>query len=267
MQSAKRAAAFIGLVFVSACAQPVLSPETSAFPEAEQAVSDSAREAFERYSALAPRTAAPPSVDQAPHFVEIEQLLQGAREDESAWNRELFLRAAQDQFWRSGVNIATAEELGLGPEDVGGFHLLVWRQIEQIDKSNTDFLKAEVDRRDGWMPKSEVGGGAAHFAWLLIQHADRDAAFQERVVILMEPMVAIGEVDAQDFAYLFDRVASAADRPQRYGTQGRCIAGEDRWEVNTLEDPARIDDLRASVGLSTMAEYVAVFAANRVCEG
>lgn len=266
MQALRQAATFIVLVCLAACTQPAQPLEAPALPVLQREATEPARTAFDRYSRLAPRDAAPPSAEQKPYFGEIEQLLQGAREDKSAWNRELFLRAAQDQFWRSGINVATVEKLGLQPEDAGSFHALVWWRIEQIDTSNTEFLKAEVDRRGGWLPKSEVGDGAAHFAWLLVQHADRDAAFQARVVSLMEPMVAHGEVDAQDFAYLFDRVASAAHRPQRFGTQGRCVAGENRWEANTLEDPARIDELRTSVGLSTMAEYVAAFAANRMCE-
>ena len=45
--------------------------------------------------------------------------------------------------------------------------------------------------------------------------------------------------------------------PQRYGTQGRCTDGE--WGPDELEDPDRVDEWRADVGLDPLAEYKARF--------
>lgn len=234
----------------------------------EAPVSEAARAAFDRYAALSPQTQDPPNPEQAPFFTDIEELLLGARKATSPWNRELFIRNAQDQFWRYALGIAVAEKLSLAnPEDIAGFQELVGKRVEETDRVNTAFLKAEVDRRGGWPPKSDVGDGGAHFSWLLVQHADRDPEFQQRVLGLMEPMVATGEVYGYDFAYLFDRVAQAASQPQRFGTQGRCVAGENRWAPFEVEDTARLDERRLSVGLKPMAEYVAVFKERRLCEG
>ncbi|KAK0351541.1 hypothetical protein LTR94_024562, partial [Friedmanniomyces endolithicus] len=72
---------------------------------------------------------------------------------------------------------------------------------------------------------------ASNAAWLMAQHADRDPQFQA----MMEPLVKSGEVSLANYAYLFDRIAVGADRPQRYGTQGRCT-GPELWEPNTLEN-------------------------------
>lgn len=230
--------------------------------------SPAARAAFSRYDALAPKTADAPTAEQADYFTNIERLLRGAREAPTAWSRELFLRAAEDQFWRQGFDVATLEKLGLvQAEDVKGFRILVSIRVDEIDKSNTSFLKAEVDRRSGWPPKSEIGDGASHFAWLLVQHAGRDAEFQRRVLGLMEPMVAAGETDGQDFAYLFDRVAVAGQRPQKFGTQGRCVAGERRWAPHAIDDPDNVDARRASVHLGPLADYIAGFTQMRVCDG
>lgn len=45
-------------------------------------------------------------------------------------------------------------------------------------------LKAIIDRH-GWPGKSLVGEDGAQSAWLLVQHADVDLAFQERCLTLM----------------------------------------------------------------------------------
>jgi hypothetical protein len=95
-----------------------------------------------------------------------------------------------------------------------------------------------------------VGDDASHAAWLLVQHADKDVALQKRCLAQMEKMMASGEVDAQDYAYLYDRVAVADNRLQRYGTQF-----DNRRKPRPIEDEAHVDARRAAIGLPSMAEY------------
>ena len=109
----------------------------------------------------------------------------------------------------------------------------------------------EVVAKHGWPGKSIVGVDGANAAWLFVQHADADLAFQKACLAQMEPLVASGEVAGKDFAYLWDRVAISEGRKQRYGTQ---FDGDD---IAPLEDPANVDTRRKSVGLSTLAEYKA----------
>ena len=116
------------------------------------------------------------------------------------------------------------------------------------DKQRTSALHAIVDKL-GWPSKSQVGDDGAHAAWLLVQHADQDPDFAKRALGLMEPLVKTGEVDARDYAYLYDRVAVHDDRPQRYGTQFK-----DGYP-NPIEDEAHVDERRAAIGLGTMAAY------------
>lgn len=253
---------------LAACTSAVPPPPAAQDSSASLAISAVAHAAFDRYAALAPQTADAPTARQAEFFTDIEHLLRYAREAKADWNRDLFFRAALDQYWRGGFEQSTIEKLGLtAPEDAIVFRAMVARILDTLDPSNTAFLKAEVDRRGGWPPESDIGEGAAHFAWLLVQHADRDPAFQERVLALMEPMVAAGEADGADFAYLFDRVARAANRPQRFGTQGNCVTGENRWTPFEMEDPGLIDERRAAVHLQPMADYIAIFKERRLCEG
>ena len=123
---------------------------------------------------------------------------------------------------------------------------------QDLDRKHTTRMKEIVDKH-GWPGKSLVGAGGAHDAWLLVQHADKDRAFQKRCLELMEPLVAKDEVSKQDFAYLMDRVLVAEGKKQRYGTQFKEENGA--MVPQPIEDEANIDKRRAAIGLSTMAEY------------
>ena len=126
-----------------------------------------------------------------------------------------------------------------------------------IDSQHTEELKMLVELH-GWPTNSAFGEKTAKDAWLLAQHADFDPAFQRQVLELMEPLVEKDEVHAKNFAYLYDRVAVADERPQRYATQGRCV-GKGTWEPRELEDAENVDALRAEVGLGTLEEYKKAF--------
>ena len=70
---------------------------------------------------------------------------------------------------------------------------------------------------------------------------------------LMKPLVDSGEVSAVNVAYLTDRVRMHEGKPQVYGTQFRRSNGH--WEPYPIEDPDRVDERRAALGLPTLAEY------------
>jgi hypothetical protein len=131
-----------------------------------------------------------------------------------------------------------------------------------LDARNTADLKALLAIHP-WFTISKFGAEADDNAWLIAQHADQDREFQQRVLAILEPLVAKGETNPKHYAYLFDRVAASFSRPgeqkpQRYGTQGRCV-GKGRWEPFEVEDPAHLDQRRASVGLPPEAEYQKMF--------
>jgi hypothetical protein len=127
-------------------------------------------------------------------------------------------------------------------------------RIIAIDRANTAELK-ELLKIYRWFPVSEFGAKTEMHAWLIVQHADRDVAFQQEVLAILTTLYPKGETDPSSYANLFDRVARNTDKLQRYGTQGRC-AGPGKWEPYEVEDPAALDQRRVSVGLSTMAEYL-----------
>jgi hypothetical protein len=122
------------------------------------------------------------------------------------------------------------------------------------DEANADWLRGEVDRA-GWPTPKAVGPAGAEAAWLIVQHADHDPAFQARMLQLMTPLVARGEVSRRNYAFLYDRVMMKVAGRQRYATQYRCRGG--RWEPAALEDPGRAEALRKEAGLGTVAENTA----------
>ncbi|MFL5339258.1 MAG: DUF6624 domain-containing protein [Gemmataceae bacterium] len=126
------------------------------------------------------------------------------------------------------------------------------KKLAEIDEANTKWLK-EVVEKHGWPGKSLVGTDGAHDAWLLVQHADRDRAFQKKCLELMKPLVTTGEVSKGDFAYLTDRVLVADAKKQLYGTQFHEMNG--KMEPQPIEDEAKVDDRRREMGLTPLTEY------------
>lgn len=127
--------------------------------------------------------------------------------------------------------------------------------ILAVDTANTAWLKAVVAAR-GWPGRSLVGADGADAAFLLAQHADRDTAFQARVLQLLKRAYPAAEVTGQQVALLTDRVEKARGRPQVYGTQANVVGG--RVVLDPIADSAQVDARRTRVGLMPLREYVRV---------
>jgi hypothetical protein len=121
------------------------------------------------------------------------------------------------------------------------------------DGKNTVFLKKLV-AENGWPTISSVGERASFNAWLLIQHADHNPAFQLQALRLMESLVTRGEVSKRNYAYLYDRVMLKLIGKQKFGTQfGGCDSGIRK--LQPLEDEKQLDKYRNSHDLEPIAEY------------
>lgn len=128
-------------------------------------------------------------------------------------------------------------------------------RIAAVDRDNTAWLVRVIDTR-GWPLRAHVGDEAAVAAWLIVQHADHDPAFQRRCLELLQALPD-GEVEPARLAMLVDRVLVNGGRPQRYGTQVRLVDG--RAVVLDTEDDGDVDERRAAVGLEPLATYLARF--------
>src|SRR5262245_6090179 len=136
-----------------------------------------------------------------------------------------------DQAWATRTTLANANEKVTAAETL---------YLSELHKKNGDLLRGIV-REHGWPGRSLVGDDGAHAAWLVVQHMDEDVAFQRSCQLLMEPLFLAGEVGAQEYAYLTDRVRTKEGRKQLYGTQG--------IGVTSPEDEARVNGNRAAIGL------------------
>jgi hypothetical protein len=115
-----------------------------------------------------------------------------------------------------------------------------------LDVANTQRMK-EIVEQIGWPTRSKVRKDASERAWLLVQHADHDHAFQRTCLALMKGQAA-GEVSPANIAYLEDRVRVAEGRPQFYGTQFYTDEAGN-LDPRPIEDPDHVDERRQAVGL------------------
>lgn len=123
--------------------------------------------------------------------------------------------------------------------------------MTELDRKHAERLK-QIIKKVGWPGRRAVGKDAAHAAWLLVQHADHDLPFQKLGLEKLEAAVKEGDAQAQEVAYLTDRVAVAEGRPQVYGTQ---FTGGPDPQPRPIADEAHLDERREAVGLGTMEEY------------
>jgi hypothetical protein len=128
-----------------------------------------------------------------------------------------------------------------------------WSAVRAVDAENLPWLK-QVILEHGWPGSSLAGTDGARAAWLLVQHADQDPAFQRQCLDLMTTAAGQGEASRSNLAYLTDRVLLAEGEPQEYGTQATIRDG--RYAPMNLRDPGGVDERRASAGLPPLAEYL-----------
>lgn len=75
---------------------------------------------------------------------------------------------------------------------------------------------------------------------------------------LVEKAYKSGSLSGQSYALLLDRVLVGEGKPQVYGTQTKRI---EEWKgrepaLEPIEDEANVDQRRAEVGLTPLAEYM-----------
>ncbi|MEO7455841.1 MAG: DUF6624 domain-containing protein [Gemmatimonadaceae bacterium] len=159
---------------------------------------------------------------------------------DSALRAELVARADTDQTARrkfKGASVVTTTDFS----------------VTRIDAANTARMK-EIIHQHGWPGRDLVGDDGSNSAWLLVQHADADPAFQETALEAMRKALDAGQVRPSLYAYLLDRVRVGQKKPQRYGTQVQWIDG-----VPTpfeIEDGADVDARRTKAGLEPLADYL-----------
>jgi len=162
--------------------------------------------------------------------------------------RELVKRAHEDQ----AVRTAFFDTVRPGAQSDSATFARLAAPMMAVDSANRIWMRGVVTRF-GWPGRKLVGDTAARAAWLLVQHADADTAFQAQVLPLIEGAAASGDANAQDYALLADRVAVARGQRQIYGSQAEFVDG--RIVFSPIQDSAHVDARRARLGLPPLAAY------------
>ncbi|GAB7037219.1 MULTISPECIES: DUF6624 domain-containing protein [Catenuloplanes] len=133
---------------------------------------------------------------------------------------------------------------------------LAWRRVTAAHAERL----AEILEVHGWPGDDLVGREASQAAWKVAQHADHRLDVQRLALTMLAEAVAEGRAAARDLAFLTDRVRVNEGRRQVYGTQ---IAGvrDGRPVPWPLEEPERMEELRAAAGIESFAAQTGVPAA------
>jgi hypothetical protein len=171
--------------------------------------------------------------------------------------RELMRRTLVDQAIRASLSSfegAAVYGQARPTAALRAYDEFVFNRMCMADEDNLNWLKERVSS-SGWFDIRRYGAAADNAAWLLVQHADGDPSYQARVAALLETKVASGDTNPANFAYLSDRIAVRAGRPQRFATQAECVSGQ--WLAPKIEDPDGLEARRAAMGLEPYRDQLA----------
>jgi len=133
-------------------------------------------------------------------------------------------------------------------------------RVEEIDRAHARRL-SEIVTEFGWPTREFVGADASQGAFVVIQHAGHDTAFQNECLALMVDQVEQGELPAAYVALLTDRIRLFASQPQVFGTQMTFAESSDGFTrcipATPIEDPANLDARRGLMGLPPHDVFVA----------
>ncbi len=159
-----------------------------------------------------------------------------------ALQAELAVRMEKDQELR--------RKSDLGPDD--------WEIISAIDQDNVAYLK-QLIADIGWIDRDRFGGDASQAAFLIVQHSSDLPLMLTALPLLEKAAKATGK--GGSFALLYDRSQLRLGRKQRYGSQLGGSPDGTGMALSPLEDPEKVDERRAELGMQPLAEYLERFKA------
>lgn len=116
-------------------------------------------------------------------------------------------------------------------------------------------LLVPILSRCGWTFGHDAWGDEAEAAWYVVQHAE-DLSFQRAQLADLQRLSAtFPGVPRKQLAYLEDRVLLGEGKAQRYGSQLEVVDGQ--LVPFPIDQPAELNERRASMGLPSMEAYLA----------
>lgn len=120
----------------------------------------------------------------------------------------------------------------------------------------------DIYAKYGYPTFKMIGKETSNNFFVLIQHADKDLAFQQQVLPVLDKISKKGQALRRNYAYLYDRVQRNSGGKQLYGTQLTFSPQTGLFDANNkivyppdLADPEHVNARRKSVGLEPIEEY------------
>lgn len=160
---------------------------------------------------------------------------------DAALRDELLAMERADQAARNALTPGNAADTGLQ------------QKMLATDAANLARLKQIVDRH-GFPASGQVGRAGISAAWIIVQHAVGDPAFQTDMLERMRAYDERDGISRQQLALLEDRVRLAQGKPQVCGSQYTGGFGAP-LELRPVQDIAHLDARRARMGMMPSATY------------
>lgn len=142
-------------------------------------------------------------------------------------------------------------------EDPNRIHSL--ETIAMFDRQHAQTLMTIIERF-GWPSREMVGLKAVQGAYIAVQHAGHNPAFQSNCLALIQQQVDQGELPGAFLALMTDRVSVSRGDSQVYGTQMtmapddlgvmRAVPAADIWEASEL------DQRRQALGMPSHQRFI-----------
>jgi hypothetical protein len=134
---------------------------------------------------------------------------------------ELLRMAATDQDGRQRLDCHPRRDGAMSEQE-----LAAAEHLRAVDAANTARMKRIIAER-GWPGRSMVGADGAQAAWLLVQHADHDPAFQRACPELLGQAVHADEADARQ---------AAGHRGAKVAELAHTVGRAKTWVYERLQD-------------------------------
>lgn len=172
--------------------------------------------------------------------------LEAIRPSDPALAKQLVQRYTRDQAVRHAL-------ISQGTNQLNNPHSAAWGKVRTVDENNLAWLKPEIES-NGFPTVQQVGAKGFEAAWMLVQHADTDPAFQVRVLEELKPRLNAEPYLRSDYAMLADRVRLSQHKKQLYGTQLTLKHGQ--LILQPVENPADLAQRRARMDLMPLPDYM-----------
>lgn len=133
-----------------------------------------------------------------------------------------------------------------------------WEKYKDSVFTNNKIKVEKMFKDYGFLGFDKVGTEGSNDFWLIVQHSDKFPEFQRKVLKDMSKQVKRKNANANNYAYLFDRIQVNAGLKQRFGTQltyktettGRAIP-----KIGLL-DSINVDKIRKEYNLNPLKDYL-----------